>query len=459
MKFLIVIFIFAQNIGYGQNDIQFFMDDTSQKFMGSSNVNFYVSIKGVGDYKMNTGPFGQTNLLGYQPKLELSDTIDIYVGPRPMLDTDNYKPLSKKHHGDFHYDFNWTAEYDEIEYPKSIRFKQGIKLRSLSDVLQIEALAKELRDNDKSIISFYGCFCKDSVSQSIQAIYDRYEYIKKEILKIYNCDPNRIDFEAQDVDCKFLPSLDIAYELGKQGLTSRYSESYLIECYSTQNLRFQENKSQLNESGQNFLDPLVQFLFENPSLGIELRFWNSKNISKDLAQARFESICRYIENKGIDRGHFQFKTFQYPSLNYIDSLKKRKVYYPIENEVSMYVQDTSDMKPCGSNGFQKINFIKKNATIQETECDSLRHLVRFIESSPNQKFKITGVINKDQDEQLATQRAQLVKDKLVNLGIKSDQLQVLIQQEIYLSDDIEKKSERYPPWYEYEIGVYLEIDN
>lgn len=111
-------------------------------------------------------------------------------------------------------------------------------------------------------------------------------------------------------------------------------------------------------------------------------------------------------------------------------------------------------------GHPKIHFKNFTDEIIETECDSLMHLFHFIQRDDSTKYYLIGITTDRSGEEKfnAKHRAQKVIDALVKLGVNSDRMTATVS---YFKPPLEGEPRDwpfYPPKYDYEIGVYLEID-
>lgn len=124
-------------------------------------------------------------------------------------------------------------------------------------------------------------------------------------------------------------------------------------------------------------------------------------------------------------------------------------------------QENDSIPPCLNSGHPKIHFVKYSQNILETECDSLNHLVEMINSDSTTNYFLIGIAtDKNPEEKFkAKSRAELVKVRLVNLGVKAERLSVTLAYHKPPAKGKPRDWPFYPNWYEYEIGVYLEINN
>ena len=111
-------------------------------------------------------------------------------------------------------------------------------------------------------------------------------------------------------------------------------------------------------------------------------------------------------------------------------------------------------------GHPKIHFRNFTDEIIETECDSLVHLYYFIQRDDSTNYYLIGIATDRSEEEKfnAKHRAQKVIDALVKLGVNSDRMTATVS---YFKPPLEGEPRDwpfYPPRYDYEIGVYLEID-
>lgn len=117
--------------------------------------------------------------------------------------------------------------------------------------------------------------------------------------------------------------------------------------------------------------------------------------------------------------------------------------------------------PCDSltNG-SYIHFTIDSEEIVETACDSLIHLFSLISENDTVRFAVIGIAKNKNPlaKQLAHGRAQLVIDKLIEMGIPSNRLILYTS----LHQEPEKGEPRdwpfYPANFTFEIGVYLELN-
>jgi hypothetical protein len=115
----------------------------------------------------------------------------------------------------------------------------------------------------------------------------------------------------------------------------------------------------------------------------------------------------------------------------------------------------SDYTPC--TGGSVVNFDKKTDTIVETRCDSIHFIANYI-NLQEENFAIIGIYTVRDDrveKQKALERAELVRKRLIELGVDEKRLRATTSYHKEPEIGDHRDWPFYPISYSYEIGVYV----
>ncbi len=211
-------------------------------------------------------------------------------------------------------------------------------------------------------------------------------------------------------------------------------------CRKTYNpIGFKSNSLNLTPQGKKDFARLSVFLEEQENVVLELYGIANKNTSGLQAVAQ----ANKIRDSLIFEGHFADRL----AIN-----KPRRT--DGESKVGFSII-SFDYTPC--TGSSVVNFDKATDTIVETRCDSLQFIANYL-NIQEETFAVIGVYTvKDNrvEKQKAIQRAELVRAKLISLGVDENRLRVTTSyhEEPGLNDH--RDWPFYPLNYSYEIGVYI----
>jgi outer membrane protein OmpA-like peptidoglycan-associated protein len=221
---------------------------------------------------------------------------------------------------------------------------------------------------------------------------------------------------------------------------------------------FQPDSTELDQELSQKLDQLVEFIYANPQALLNITLLKSELVSDSVGLKRYSLIQEYMVNKGLNFLHFELSV---NNLN--EHLKKpdrtnRHFYY----NANQFVFDLAkeQVSPCDSmNSGTFIHFKTNSTQIVETECDSIIDFYRMTSKEKTTEWAIIGIAkNKTEDaREFALERANSVIDRLVEMGIEKSRLIPFAN----YHQEPEKGDSRdwpyYPLWYEYEIGVYIQV--
>lgn len=202
---------------------------------------------------------------------------------------------------------------------------------------------------------------------------------------------------------------------------------------------FKSNSLNLTPQGKKDFARLSVFLEEQENVILELYGIANKSTSGLQAVAQ----ANKIRDSLIFEGHFADRL----AIN-----KPRRT--DGESKVGFSIL-SFDYTPC--TGGSVVNFDKASDTIVETRCDSLQFIANYL-NIQEENFAIIGIYTiKDNrvEKQKAIQRAELVRAKLVELGVNENRLSVTTSYHKEPGPDDHRDWPFYPLSYSYEIGVYI----
>ena len=193
----------------------------------------------------------------------------------------------------------------------------------------------------------------------------------------------------------------------------------------------------------------TQNVFENvPDAQLTLIGLMSDHVDWELAEKRASYIAETLVKQGINANQITIAildinhyTGEFPEYN--------------ENYDHGVVCDFDwGSEPCSETHRTVINFDKVTNEIVETKCDSLQHIYDTI-LSQEEDFAVIGIYSNPEGKSKAKKRARLIRKKLIKMGIDHNRLIVYTA---YFKPNEHRDWPFYPEHYDYEIGVYFEIE-
>ncbi|MFT4599972.1 MAG: outer membrane protein OmpA-like peptidoglycan-associated protein [Arenicella sp.] len=459
-KLILLITLGISCLSYSQEkrnwDVTISALDSS--FRAIPNVKMYFSVRGAGDWEVNTGPYGRAILSDFQPEIQLVFPCEIYCGFEPPLDSLSFWKEENSKKGMVPIEILIENQKIETEYQNSVSFeKNGNLISNTEDIMDISYHLKK-NPNNYITLSYTHNLNVQKNSHDLGEL--RVDLIKKEIERIEAGQSDRIRVKINDSRDEFHISDEVGVEFLTKNRAAYLSSIYTIERYFQPEFKFYPNSDSLEDQAKKHLSILPEFLIMNPKLAIEVRLYTSENVSNDLARNRFRKIQRGFINEGLDHFRLVLKTISFFTESQLDSMESKNGFRNSEDEVYFYILE-DDISPCSLPRQPKIHFKKFTQDLFETQCDSIEHLLKMIQSDPSQKFTLIGIAQEKSPQEIfnAKSRAELVKKKLIQKGVDGARLKIHYN---VFKPQAEGKYEVwpfYPSWYEYEIGVYLEIDH
>jgi hypothetical protein len=430
----------------------------STTFSAVPNVNLYFSIKDKGDWEINTGIHSRAIMSDFFPEEFITFPCEIYLGFEPPKSSSTFLKVESPKKGMVPIEISISEEEVTVAYDQSVSFeKDGLLFTNTEDVMDI---SYHLRKDSGNFVIL--SFTQNEIAQknSAELGQRRISALKKEIEKLSPNQSERIRVKINETKEGYHIRDKVGVQLATANRDPYLPSIHSVEYYYKPQFRFQPNSDQLENEAKISLAGLPEFLIANPKLAIEFKLYHSEGVSKELAKKRYRAIQRHFINRGIDHFRLISKMQPFFTKEELDSLETKNGFRNNENDAYFHILE-DDISPCTPPGQPKMHFKKFSQDIFETQCDSIGHLVRLIESYDEDKFVLIGIATDKSQEEIfnAKSRAEVVKKKLIEKGIDASRLSVMYN---VFKPQAEGKYEVwpfYPEWFEYEIGVYIEIDN
>lgn len=121
-------------------------------------------------------------------------------------------------------------------------------------------------------------------------------------------------------------------------------------------------------------------------------------------------------------------------------------------------EDTLQIDPCSEeNKGMVVHFVKQTNTIHETPCDSLNNIAEYLKNFPINPWAIIGIAKDTSKIEIinAKERANIVKDRLIELGVNEDLIITYHSVHKEPKDGEHRDWPYYPKHFDYEIGVFI----
>ncbi|MEO9534008.1 MAG: hypothetical protein ABJG68_03350 [Crocinitomicaceae bacterium] len=435
------------------------MESDSQGFNYTyvPNAIMFFGVLGMGEWEINTGSRGFIYLSDIKPEIQIAFPANIYLGFQHSNDSlDYWQETCQANRYKELYLLADSSMRRELQY--SVTFEKNSNV--IKNIEDIQGIIHYLKKDTTNAIVISSGFIVDGDWQHEDIYFNKAKIVKKEILRLLPSSKNRIELTHNVIQSKYFDIDVLPIEFTKvRNQRYLYSEHTII-CEEPANLVFEPLSKRIDEKNAKIIENLAEFMLQNKSLGVELRLYKSDKIPEELANQRAESFFKLMINKGLRSERFSSKILTYPTKKKVDSLLSNNEFVPNPDEATFYVLDETP-PPCLLSGHPKIHFKNNTQEIFESECDSLIHLVELINSDSTTNYYCIGIATDKSPEEKsrAISRAEIVKSKLIQMGVNANRLTTTQSYHKPTSDEQPKNWPFYPNWYEFEIGVYLEINH